>query len=34
MRVQKASNRILDRIDLHILSVLQQDARIVMKDLA
>jgi Lrp/AsnC family leucine-responsive transcriptional regulator len=34
MRVQKASNRILDRIDLHILAVLQQDARIVMKDLA
>ncbi|WP_236422700.1 winged helix-turn-helix transcriptional regulator, partial [Escherichia coli] len=28
------SNRILDRIDLHILSILQQDARIVMKDLA
>ena len=34
MRVQKASNRILDRIDLHILSILQQDARIVIKDLA
>jgi Lrp/AsnC family leucine-responsive transcriptional regulator len=34
MRVQKASNRTLDRIDLHILSVLQDDARIVMKDLA
>jgi len=34
MRVQKASNRTLDRIDLHILSILQDDGRIVMKDLA
>ena len=34
MRVQKNSNRVLDKIDLHILSVLQDDARIVMKDLA
>jgi Lrp/AsnC family leucine-responsive transcriptional regulator len=34
MRVQKASNRTLDRIDLHILSILQGDGRIVMKDLA
>ena len=34
MRVQKDSNRVLDRIDLHILSILQQDGRIVMKDLA
>jgi len=34
MRVQKDSNRVLDRIDLHILSILQADGRIVMKDLA
>jgi len=34
MRVQKASNRALDRIDLHILAILQGDGRIVMKDLA
>ena len=34
MRVQKKSNRVLDKIDLHILSILQLDARIVMKDLA
>jgi Lrp/AsnC family transcriptional regulator, leucine-responsive regulatory protein len=34
MRVQKDSNRVLDRIDLHILTVLQQDGRIAMKDLA
>jgi Lrp/AsnC family leucine-responsive transcriptional regulator len=34
MRVQKDSNRVLDRIDLHILAILQQDGRIVMKDLA
>jgi Lrp/AsnC family leucine-responsive transcriptional regulator len=34
MRVQKDSNRVLDRIDLHILSILQEDGRIVMKDLA
>ncbi|GAA5029924.1 AsnC family transcriptional regulator [Massilia sp. JS1662] len=34
MRVQKDSNRVLDRIDLHILSILQDDGRIVMKDLA
>lgn len=34
MRVQKASSRILDRIDLHMLSILQGDGRIVMKDLA
>ena len=34
MRVQKASTRTLDRIDLHILAILQGDARIVMKDLA
>ncbi|WP_020653091.1 winged helix-turn-helix transcriptional regulator [Massilia niastensis] len=34
MRVQKESNRVLDRIDLHILAILQQDGRIVMKDLA
>ncbi|WP_312513390.1 Lrp/AsnC ligand binding domain-containing protein [Massilia sp.] len=34
MRVQKASNRTLDRIDLHILAILQGDGRIVMKDLA
>jgi Lrp/AsnC family leucine-responsive transcriptional regulator len=34
MRVQKESNRVLDKIDLHILSILQDDGRIVMKDLA
>jgi Lrp/AsnC family leucine-responsive transcriptional regulator len=34
MRVQKNSNRVLDKIDLQILSILQADARIVMKDLA
>ena len=34
MSVQKDSNRVLDRIDLHILSILQDDGRIVMKDLA
>ena len=34
MRVQKNSSRVLDKIDLHILSILQDDARIVMKDLA
>lgn len=34
MRVQKQSSRALDKIDMHILSVLQADARIVMKDLA
>jgi Lrp/AsnC family leucine-responsive transcriptional regulator len=34
MRVQKNSNRVLDKIDHHILSILQEDARIVMKDLA
>jgi Lrp/AsnC family leucine-responsive transcriptional regulator len=34
MRVQKDSNRVLDRIDLHILAILQDDGRIVMKDLA
>jgi Lrp/AsnC family leucine-responsive transcriptional regulator len=34
MRVQKDSSRVLDRIDLHILSILQEDGRIVMKDLA
>ncbi|MFC0251228.1 Lrp/AsnC ligand binding domain-containing protein [Massilia consociata] len=34
MRVQKNSHRVLDKIDLHILSILQADARIVMKDLA
>lgn len=34
MRVQKESNRVLDKIDHHILSILQVDARIVMKDLA
>ena len=34
MRVQKDSSRVLDRIDLHILSILQDDGRIVMKDLA
>lgn len=34
MRVQKESSRVLDRIDLHILSILQDDGRIVMKDLA
>jgi Lrp/AsnC family leucine-responsive transcriptional regulator len=34
MRVQKNSHRVLDKIDLHILSILQLDARIVMKDLA
>lgn len=34
MRVQKDSTRVLDRIDLHILSILQTDGRIVMKDLA
>jgi Lrp/AsnC family leucine-responsive transcriptional regulator len=32
--VQKDSTRVLDRIDLHILSILQTDGRIVMKDLA
>lgn len=34
MRVQKESSRVLDRIDLHILTILQNDGRIVMKDLA
>jgi Lrp/AsnC family leucine-responsive transcriptional regulator len=34
MRVQRESTRVLDRIDLHILAVLQKDGRIVMKDLA
>ena len=34
MRVQKESSRVLDKIDLHILSIMQQDGRIVMKDLA
>jgi Lrp/AsnC family transcriptional regulator, leucine-responsive regulatory protein len=34
MRVQKESSRVLDRIDLHILAILQNDGRIVMKDLA
>jgi Lrp/AsnC family leucine-responsive transcriptional regulator len=34
MRVQKESTRVLDRIDLHILAILQDDGRIVMKDLA
>src|SRR3954464_4536356 len=34
MRVQKESSRVLDKIDLHILSILQGDGRIVMKDLA
>lgn len=34
MRVQKQSNRVLDKIDLHILSILQDDARIAMKELA
>jgi Lrp/AsnC family leucine-responsive transcriptional regulator len=34
MRVQKESNRVLDKIDLHILAILQEDGRIVMKDLA
>jgi Lrp/AsnC family leucine-responsive transcriptional regulator len=34
MRVQRESTRVLDRIDLHILALLQKDGRIVMKDLA
>ena len=34
MRVQKQSNRVLDKIDLHILSILQTDARVAMKELA
>ena len=34
MRVHKESSRVLDRIDLHILAILQEDGRIVMKDLA
>jgi len=34
MRVQKSSNRVLDKIDLHILAILQMDARIAMKELA
>ncbi|GAB3464816.1 winged helix-turn-helix transcriptional regulator [Massilia terrae] len=34
MRTQKESSRVLDKIDLHILSILQSDGRIVMKDLA
>jgi Lrp/AsnC family transcriptional regulator, leucine-responsive regulatory protein len=34
MRVQKHANRVLDKIDLHILSILQRDARVLMKDLA
>ena len=34
MRVHKESNRVLDKIDLHILAILQGDGRIVMKDLA
>ena len=34
MRVQKNSHRVLDKIDLHILAIMQDDARIAMKDLA
>jgi Lrp/AsnC family leucine-responsive transcriptional regulator len=34
MRVHKESSRVLDKIDLHILTILQHDGRIVMKDLA
>jgi len=34
MRVHKESTRVLDRIDHAILAILQQDGRIVMKDLA
>jgi Lrp/AsnC family transcriptional regulator, leucine-responsive regulatory protein len=34
MRVHKESSRVLDKIDLHILTILQNDGRIVMKDLA
>jgi Lrp/AsnC family leucine-responsive transcriptional regulator len=34
MRVQKESSRVLDKIDLHILAILQNDGRVVMKDLA
>ncbi len=33
MRIQKESNRSLDRLDRHILSILQQEGRISMKDL-
>jgi Lrp/AsnC family leucine-responsive transcriptional regulator len=34
MRVQKQSNRVLDKIDLLMLSIMQKDGRIAMKDLA
>ncbi|GAA4026340.1 Lrp/AsnC ligand binding domain-containing protein [Actimicrobium antarcticum] len=34
MRVQKESARTLDKIDRHILRLLQRDGRMVMKDLA
>ncbi len=33
MRIQKESNRSLDRLDRHILSILQQEGRISMKEL-
>ncbi|NML62902.1 winged helix-turn-helix transcriptional regulator [Massilia sp. RP-1-19] len=33
MRIQKQSNRMLDKLDRHILKILQQEGRISMKDL-
>ncbi len=33
MRIQKESNRSLDRLDRHILSILQQEGRVSMKEL-
>ena len=33
MRIQKASTRTLDKLDRHILKILQQEGRISMKDL-
>jgi Lrp/AsnC family transcriptional regulator, leucine-responsive regulatory protein len=34
MRILKQSSRVLDKIDMAILSIVQQDGRIAMKDLA
>ncbi|RJG22239.1 Lrp/AsnC ligand binding domain-containing protein [Massilia cavernae] len=33
MRIQKQSNRMLDKLDRHILKILQEEGRISMKDL-
>jgi len=34
MRISRQSTRVLDKLDMSILSILQQDGRILMKDLA